>query len=52
MYYWLCGKFVNYEPDAVDTDEWALANGYISVCPVKIDYTDMAMKKVLEEWTF
>ena len=52
MYYWLCGKFVNHEPDAEDTDEWALANGYISVCPVKIDYTDMAMKKVLEEWTF
>jgi 5'-nucleotidase len=24
-YYWLTGKFVNFEPEAKDTDEWALA---------------------------
>jgi 5'-nucleotidase len=25
-YFWLTGYFENYEPDAEDTDEWALKN--------------------------
>ena len=37
-YYWLTGKFVNYD-HGQDTDEWALANNYISVVPVTIDLT-------------
>ena len=39
VYYWLTGKFVNYD-SGKDTDEWALANHYISVVPVKFDVTD------------
>ena len=38
VYYWLTGKFVNYDKGA-DTDEWALANHYISVVPVQFDVT-------------
>jgi len=38
-YYWLTGKFVNFEPEAKDTDEWALNNGYISVVPTQCDLT-------------
>jgi 5'-nucleotidase len=38
-YYWLTGKFVNFEPGSKDTDEWALANGYISVVPTQCDLT-------------
>lgn len=38
--YWLTGKFVNNEPDAEDTDDWALANGYISIVPTKTDLSD------------
>ncbi len=38
-YYWLTGKFVNFEPTAADTDEWALKNGYISVVPIMHDLT-------------
>lgn len=38
--YWLAGYFDNREPQALDTDEWALGNGYGSVVPVKIDMTD------------
>ena len=30
-YYWLTGMFLNHEPDASDTDEWALANNFVSV---------------------
>lgn len=39
-YLWLTGDFVNGEPDAEDTDEWALAQGYVSVQPVQADQTD------------
>jgi 5'-nucleotidase len=38
MYYWLTGKFVNYDK-GLDTDEWALANHYVSVVPVQFDVT-------------
>ena len=38
-YYWLTGDFFNEEPNAKDTDEWALKNNYISVVPVQIDMT-------------
>ena len=38
-YYWLTGMFQNHEPEANDTDEWALANGFVSVVPVTVDMT-------------
>ena len=38
-YFWLTGNFFNEEPEAKDTDEWALENNYISVVPVQIDMT-------------
>lgn len=37
--FWLSGYFHNLEPDAEDTDEWALKEGYVSVVPCKIDMT-------------
>jgi 5'-nucleotidase len=39
-YFWLTGYYHNEEPNANDTDEHALANGYISVVPISIDLTD------------
>lgn len=38
-YYWLTGRYDNKEPHATDTDEWALANGYVSIVPTKVDLT-------------
>jgi len=38
IYYWLTGKFVNYDK-GTDTDEWALANHYVSIVPVQFDIT-------------
>lgn len=38
-YYWLTGVFKNHEVEAVDTDEWAIANKYVSVVPVSVDMT-------------
>lgn len=38
-YYTLVGNYVNQEPDAEDTDEYALAHHRISICPTGIDLT-------------
>lgn len=38
-YYLLVGNFVNQEPDAEDTDEYALAHHRISITPTTIDTT-------------
>ena len=38
-YYLLTGNFRNHEPEAEDTDEWALAHGYIAITPDTIDLT-------------
>lgn len=39
-YFWLTGRFVNYEEGNEETDEWALANNFVSVVPVHYDVTD------------
>jgi 5'-nucleotidase len=49
-YYWLTGVFKNHEPDAIDTDEWALANNYVSVVPVSVDMTAHAYLDNLKQW--
>jgi len=39
-YYWLTGHFENLEPEAHDTDEFLLKQGYATVVPCTIDVTD------------
>ncbi len=48
-YYWLSGYFMNHEPESTDTDEWALANGYVSVVPIQVDMTNYNQLKGLSE---
>ena len=48
-YFWLTGEFVNQEPTAEDTDEWALANGYVAVVPVQVDLTDYMRMEYLKQ---
>jgi 5'-nucleotidase len=51
-YYWLTGMFQNHEPEATDTDEWALKNGFVSVVPVSVDMTaHWYMDKLKEQFT-
>ncbi len=45
-YYWLTGKFVNFDKGD-DTDVLALENNYVSIVPVQFDLTHYAMKKKL-----
>lgn len=46
-YYWLTGDFWNAEPEAEDTDNWALENNYIAVVPVQVDMTNYQQLKSL-----
>lgn len=48
-YYWMTGKFIN-EDIGEDTDEWALANGYVSVVPIKFDLTAYNVIEQLDKW--
>lgn len=38
-YYWVVGHYRNDEPEATDTDQWALTHGYVAITPTKIDVT-------------
>lgn len=38
-YYWLTGKFKNFEPGNKETDVWAIENKYVSLVPVQFDMT-------------
>lgn len=49
VYYWLTGKFVNMDKGE-DTDEWALANNYISIVPVQFDLTAHHFIQKLNSW--
>ncbi|MDX9946906.1 MAG: 5'/3'-nucleotidase SurE [Bacteroidales bacterium] len=48
-YYWLTGMFQNQEPESTDTDEWALANNYVSIVPVSVDMTAHSYIDILKE---
>ena len=48
-YYWLTGEFVN-QDKGEDTDEWALANDYISIVPVQFDLTAYHAIQQLNSW--
>ncbi len=49
-YYWMTGDFQNYEPEAEDTDEWALKNNFASVVPVHCDFTAYFAFDKLSNW--
>ncbi len=49
-YYWLTGEFHNLEPEAPDTDEWALHHNYVSIVPVHVDLTSYRALDQLRKW--
>lgn len=52
-YYWMTGEYTNDEPDADDTDNWALTHGYVAVTPTQIDVTDYDMlERMKRDWVF
>lgn len=48
--FWMTGNFENWEKENDNSDEWALANGYAAVVPVKIDMTAHDFLPQLKEW--
>ncbi len=48
-YYWLAGECVELEPEAEDTDRWALAHGYVAVTPTQLDVTARDLVGVLRD---
>lgn len=49
-YFWMAGNFVNFDKGE-DNDEWAIANNYVSIVPVKYDLTaHHAIMMLNEEW--
>ena len=49
-YYWLTGKFVNYDEGKKETDVWAVKNNFVSVVPVQFDMTGYSALPALEKW--
>ena len=51
-YFWLTGAYYNHEPEAKDTDEWALKNKYVSIVPVHTDLTSYETIRLINKWDF
>ena len=49
-YYWMVGEFRDTEPEASDTDEWALAHGYVAITPTTIDITAYQAMNLIRGW--
>ncbi len=49
-YFWLTGYYFNAEPEAEDTDEWALRNKYVAVVPLHTDLTAYHMIDHISKW--
>jgi 5'-nucleotidase len=48
-YFWLTGVFKNHDKGE-DTDEWALANGYVSIVPTQYDLTAHHAISNINQW--
>lgn len=51
-YYWLTGKFENFDTKEKDTDIWALENNYVSIVPTQFDMTAHQAIKEIAKWKF
>lgn len=51
-YFWLTGYFHNTEPEATDTDEWALNRQYVSIVPLHTDLTCHETLESIKNWDF
>lgn len=49
-YWWMVGNFQPDEPDAEDTDRWALSHGYVAITPTTVDVTHYALLQQMKDW--
>ena len=50
-YHWMVGHYQNDEPEAEDTDNWALAHGYVAITPTTFDVTAHEAMDQIKSWT-
>lgn len=49
-YWWMVGTYTNDEPEAEDTDNWALNHGYVAITPTQIDVTAYSVLDLINSW--
>ena len=49
-YWWMVGNYTNDEPEAEDTDNWALTHGYVAITPAQIDVTAYSALDLIKNW--
>ena len=49
-YWWMVGHYRNDEPEAEDTDNWALSHGYVAITPTTIDVTAYQAIDLINSW--
>ena len=49
-YWWMVGSYTNDEPEAEDTDNWALTHGYVAITPTQIDITAYQAMDKIKSW--
>ena len=47
----MVGSYVNDEPKAKDTDNWALTHGYVAITPTRVDVTAYETMEKIKQWT-
>ena len=46
----MVGHYTNDEPQAEDTDRWALDHGYVAITPTHMDVTAYEFLKQKKDW--
>lgn len=49
-YWWMVGQYTNDEPEAADTDNWALGHGYVAITPTQVDVTAYEALANMKDW--
>ena len=49
-YWWMVGSYTNDEPEAEDTNNWALTHGYVAITPTQIDITAYQAMDKIKSW--
>jgi 5'-nucleotidase len=49
-YWWMVGCYTNDEPEAEDTDNWALTHGFVAITPTQIDLTAYSAMELIRSW--
>jgi 5'-nucleotidase len=46
----MVGHYQNDEPEAEDTDKWALEHGYVAITPTQVDVTAHQAISLVSSW--